>query len=222
MSAMREIMVYDRPYVPVPLALITSRLLKVTPMTLTAAPVLPRRLPRTARSRPRPSELHMAQPSISEQVRRLEAELGVRALPARRPRADADRGGPHAAPARRAHARRGRGGARVGGRRARAARRDGDLRHVGHRALLPRRRLRRRVPPPPPERARARGRPELLGGRRGGARGRARGGDGRAADRRPRARRAADHARRDRLRLRPTPSARARIRSPSRRSRRGR
>src|SRR3954447_23258187 len=59
-----------------------------------------------------------------------------RAVPARGPRADPDRGRAGPAPACRAHARGGGGGARIGGRRARAARRDGVVRYVGNLALL--------------------------------------------------------------------------------------
>ena len=45
--------------------------------------------------------LHLSQPSVSEQVRRLEAELGVALFARVGPGPRADRGRPHAAPARR-------------------------------------------------------------------------------------------------------------------------
>ena len=115
---------------------------------------------------------------------------GRAAVPARRPRADADRGGrtrcdPHAErrwPPPRPRARRSsavrelRGGTATFG-------------TCGTARYYPGTEIVDRVPPPPPERARPRRRPELVRGRRGRARRRARGRDGRAAHRRPRPRR---------------------------------
>ena len=132
--------------------------------------------------------LLMAQPSLSEQIRRLEAELGValfaragrrlalteagrmlrphaeRTLAAAEEAADVGQGGPH------------------------AHRRDGELRHVRQRAPLPARRAGAGLPPAPSRRARARRRPELGRGGRRRARGQPRGRARRAARRRPRAR----------------------------------
>ena len=123
--------------------------------------------------------LHLAQPSLSEQVRRLEAELGVALFQRVGRGLVPTEAGPRAAPARRGGARRRRGRARVGRRGARAARparrRSAPsaprATYLGHR---PRRGL-----PPPPSRACACGSSARTpsetvdGGPRRGARGRA-------------------------------------------------
>ena len=119
-----------------------------------------------ARSAPPRSACGSPSPRCREQVRRLEAELGV-ALFARvgrgiKPTEAALALRPHAeaALAAVADAREAVVAA------ARAAGRHRDLRHVRHRALVPRHADRRRVPPAPPRGARAARRPELVRGRR--------------------------------------------------------
>ena len=137
-------------------------------------------------------ELHLAQPSLSEQVRRLEAELGVR-LFQRVGRGLKPTEAGNTAPARRADAGRGRAarGSVVAVRELRGGTATfgtwGTARYYPGWTSSP-------IPSPPSERARARRRPELVGGRRGRARRHWRR-DGLAADRRPRPRRPADHAR---------------------------
>ena len=149
--------------------------------------------------------LLMAQPSLSEQIRRLEAELGVALFTRAGRRLVLTEAGRMLRPARRADARRRGGGGGVGQGGPHAHGRHGELRHVRQRAPLPARRARAGLPPALSRRARARRRPELRRGRRRRARGRARGRADRAAGRRPRARGPARRSAR-----RTTTSARAR------------
>ena len=110
-------------------------------MTLQQLTLLPRRRrarlvqPAAARA------LYLAQPSLSEQVRALESELGVDPLRARRPRCRPHRGRPRVPARGRARARRPRGGPRGRRRGARAARRHAQHRDVRHRVGLPALRL---------------------------------------------------------------------------------
>ena len=132
--------------------------------------------------------LLMAQPSLSDQIRRLEAELGVPLFTRAGRRLELTEAGRMLRPqAERTLAGR-RGGGRVGQGGAHAHRRHRELRHVRQRAPLPARRARAGLPPPPPRRARARRRAELRRGRRRRPRRPARGRADRAPDRRPRAR----------------------------------
>ena len=131
--------------------------------------------------------LHMAQPSLSEQIRRLEAELGV-ALFARVGRGlELTEAGRLLRP----QAERTLAAAREAAESVREVR-DAHRRHgafgtfgSAHHYLLAG--LVQEFRKPPPQRAGARGRPELLRGRRGGPRGRLEAGPDRAPDRRPRA-----------------------------------
>ena len=124
----------------------------------------------------------MAQPSLSEQVRRLEAELGVRLFQRGGRGLVPTEAGRHAARARRARARRRRGRARARSpRSASCAGGTATFGTWGAARFYPGDADRRGLPPELPEGARAAARPELRRRRRGGARRRARGRDGRAA-----------------------------------------
>ena len=145
--------------------------------------------------------LHLAQPSRQRAGPRAGGRARRRALHARRPRPAADRGGPRAAPARRAR--------RCTPSRRRATRSSpcASCAAARRRSASGATRASTRAWTSSPtsavatRRARPAARPELRRGGRGAALRRGRGRHGRPADRRPRARRAAGHARRDRLRL---------------------
>src|SRR3954468_1804961 len=97
--------------------------------------------------------LLMSQPSLSEQVRRLEAELGVPLFTrVGRGLAPTEAGETPGPPPRRPPRGGGGGAPPVGRRGARAAGWHRDVRDVGHGALLPGHGHGRRVPPPPPRR----------------------------------------------------------------------
>ena len=161
--------------------------------------------------------LHLAQPSLSEQIRRLEGELGVPLFVRVGRGVEPTEAGrallPHAE---RVLAEVESARESVRG-RARRARRHGQLRHVLDRGVLPAGRPRRGVHRPLSGRAPAHRRPQLLGRRRRRARRAARGRPGRAAGGRGGTRRAARAARRGALHERaPAP------RPPSRDHRRAR
>ena len=153
--------------------------------------------------------LHMAQPSLSEQIRRLEAELGSPLFVRGRRGLELTEAGRLLQP----HAERTLAAAQEAGDSVREvrelARRHRDLRHLRQRALLPALRPRAGLPHALPQRARRLDRPELLGGRRRGPRRPPRGRPDRAADRRPRPRHPARDRRRAALPL-GGPRARAR------------
>ena len=139
----------------------------------------------------------MAQPSLSEQIRRLEAELGVALFARAGRRLELTEAGRLLVPQ----------AERTLGRRARPPESVREVRTLtggtvafgtfGNAPYYLLSDLVQDFRAPPPGGEGAPGRPELVRGRRRGPRGRARGGADRAADRRPRARRAPGDARRD-------------------------
>ena len=114
--------------------------------------------------------LHLAQPTLSEQIRRLEAELGVPLFQRVGRRLELTEAGRLLLPARRAHARRRAGRPGVGARGARRCGRDRRLRHVRQRRTTTCSAGSSRSSAAATPSCAARGRPELGRGRRRRAR----------------------------------------------------